>query len=71
MSQPADTPTAPLLRLINGCQISQAIHVAADLRLADLIGDEPVSPPPEVSIRVGAHPGSLYRLLRALSTVGV
>jgi hypothetical protein len=32
MSQPADTPTATLLRLINGYQISQAIHVAADLR---------------------------------------
>jgi len=70
MSQPANTPTATLLRLINGYQISQAIHVAADLRLADLIGDEPVSLP-EISTRVGAHPGSLYRLLRALSTVGV
>jgi len=70
MSQPADTPTAAFLRLANGYQISQAIHVAAELGLADFIGDEPVSVP-DLSTRVGAHPESLYRLLRALSTVGV
>ena len=70
MSQPAETPTATLLRLVNGYQISQAIHVAAELRLADFIGAEAVSVS-DVSARVGAHPESLYRLLRALSTVGV
>lgn len=70
MSQPTETPTAILLRLVNGYQISQAIHVVAELRLADLIGTEQVSVP-EIAARVGAHPESLYRLLRALSTVGV
>lgn len=70
MSGPAETPTATLLRLVNGYQISQAIHVAAELKLADLIGSEPVSAP-EIGARVGVHPESLYRLLRALATVGV
>ncbi len=70
MTQAADTPATTLLRLANGYQISQVIHVAAELRLADLIGDEPVSTV-DIATRVGAHPGSLYRLLRALSTVGI
>ena len=35
MSQPSDTPTATLLRLVNGYQISQAIHVAAELKIED------------------------------------
>jgi hypothetical protein len=70
MTQGADTLATTLLRLANGYQISQTIHVAAELRLADLIGDEPVSAV-DIATRVGAHPGSLYRLLRALATVGI
>ena len=35
----------------------------------DFIGDEPVTAD-EMARRVGAHARSLYRLLRALSTVG-
>lgn len=53
------------MRLTNGYQVSQAIHVAAELRLADSIGDEPVTAD-EIAPRVGAHARSLYRLLRAL-----
>jgi O-methyltransferase domain/Dimerisation domain len=70
MTHAADTPATTLLRLTTGYQISQAIHVAAELRLADLIGDEPVSAE-AIAPRVGAHVGSLYRLLRALSTVAI
>jgi hypothetical protein len=70
MSQPSATPSATLLQLVNGYQVSQAIHVAAELKLADFIGDQPVSVL-DLSIRVGAHAESLNRLLRALSTVGV
>jgi O-methyltransferase domain len=44
--------------------------VAAELRLADFIGDEPVTAD-EIAPRVGALARSLYRLLRALSTVGI
>lgn len=70
MPEPVETPAAALMRLTNGYQISQAIHVAAVLRLADFVGAEPVAAE-EIAPRVGAHPRSLYRLLRALSTVGI
>ena len=70
MTGPADTPTAALLRLANGYQISQALHVAAELRLADRIGEVPVAAA-DLAPQVGAHPQSLYRLLRALATVGI
>jgi hypothetical protein len=70
MPEPVETPAAALMRLTNGYQVSQAIHVAAELRLADFIGGEPVTAD-EIAPRVGAHAGSLYRLLRALSTVGI
>ena len=65
-----DAAAATLLRLANGYQISQALHVAAELKVADLVGDTPVAAE-DIAPRVGAHPGSLYRLLRALATVGV
>lgn len=70
MPEPVETPAAALMRLMNGYRISQAIHVAAELRLADFIGDEPLTAD-EIAPRVGAHAPSLYRLLRALSTVGI
>src|SRR4030095_14580176 len=70
MPEPVETPAAALMRLTNGYQVSQAIHVAAELRLADFIGGEPGNAD-EIAPRVGAHAGSLYRLLRALSTVGI
>jgi O-methyltransferase domain/Dimerisation domain len=70
MTEPVETPAATLMRLTNGYQVSQAIHVAAVLRLADFVGAEPVAAE-EIAPRVGAHPRSLYRLLRALSTVGI
>ena len=70
MPEPFETPSAALMRLTNGYQVSQAIYVAAELRLADFIGDEPVTAD-TIAPRVGAHAPSLYRLLRALSTVGI
>ena len=59
-----------VLRLANGYQVSQAIAVAATLNLADLIGAEPQSAE-EIAGRVGADGDALYRLLRALATVGI
>jgi hypothetical protein len=43
MPEPVETPAATLMRLSNGYQVSQAIHVAAELRLADFISAEPVA----------------------------
>ncbi len=59
-----------LVRLINGYQVSQALHVAATLGVADQLKDGPKSYD-AVAQACGAHPTSLYRLLRALATVGV
>ena len=70
MTQPGEDPAATLVRLTNGYQITQVIHVAAALRLADHIGHVPASAE-DVAAEVEADPHSLYRLLRALATIGV
>jgi SAM-dependent methyltransferase len=64
------TAHAQLMRLINGFQISQAIHVAATLGISDhlLGGARTVG---ELATATGAQPRALYRLLRALAAVGV
>jgi SAM-dependent methyltransferase len=59
-----------LARLINGYQVSQAIHVAATLGIPDLLGDGPRSSG-ALAGATQTHPAALYRLLRALSTVGI
>ncbi|HZI84061.1 MAG TPA: methyltransferase [Casimicrobiaceae bacterium] len=59
-----------LHRLLNGFQITQAIHVAAALQVADRIGADPV-PIAEIAEAIASHPGALYRLLRALAALGV
>jgi ubiquinone/menaquinone biosynthesis C-methylase UbiE len=63
-------PAVSLRRLLGGHWISQAVSVAAELRLADRLADGPLSAD-ELARASGSHPRALYRLLRALSTVGV
>ena len=65
-----ETPDAALGRLTVGFQVSQAIHVAATLGVADLLADGPRTSD-ELSAATNTHAGSLYRLLRALASVGV
>src|SRR4051794_3462533 len=65
-----DSPSAALRRLVNGYQVSQALHVAATLGGADRLADG-LRTSDEVAAAVGAHPDSLYRVLRALAAVGV
>jgi DNA-binding transcriptional ArsR family regulator len=59
-----------LRRLINGYQVSQAIHVAATLGIADLLADGSRTSD-ELAEATGSHPRALYRLLRALAAAGV
>lgn len=59
-----------LLRMVNAYRISQAIHVAAELRLSDLLAGEPL-PVGDLAAAAGCHEESLYRLMRALSAAGV
>ena len=63
-------PRLDLLALINGFQITQAIHVASTLRVADHLSDGARSAG-ELAALTKSHPDSLYRLLRALAAVGV
>ena len=58
------------LRMVNGFWVSQALYVAATLGLADLLRDG-ARTTDDLARRTGAHTPSLYRLLRALTSVGV
>ena len=66
----APDPSAELMRMINWYQVSQALHAAATLGVADQLKDGQKSCD-VVARACGAHPPSLYRLLRALAAVGV
>jgi hypothetical protein len=68
--QRTPTPSSEMMRLINGYRVSQALHVAATLGIADLLRDGPQAAH-ALANKVGANPDALYRLLRALSAVGV
>jgi hypothetical protein len=59
-----------LWRMTNAYQVSQAIHVAASLGIADHLRDGPKSVE-ELAAATGSHGPSLYRLLRALASVGI
>ncbi len=68
MSEP--TAQQQLSQMITGYWISQAIYVAAKLNLADRLADGPRSAD-DLARETGMHAPSLYRLLRALASVGV
>jgi hypothetical protein len=66
-------PTASsqkIVAMMSGAWIAQAIAAAAELGIADQLGDEPVSTA-QLADHCGAHPESLYRLMRALASVGI
>jgi hypothetical protein len=64
------TPAAELRRLVNGYQVSQALHVATVLGVPDLLASGPRSSD-ELAAETDADTDALYRLLRALAAVGV
>ncbi len=64
------SPGAQLQQLMSGHWIAQAIAVAADLGIADLLAEAPRSSD-ELARATGSHPRAFYRLLRALASVGV
>jgi hypothetical protein len=63
-------PPVALLQLVTGYWVSQTIYVAAKLGIADLLKDGPQHSD-ELAQATGTHGRSLYRLLRALASVGV
>jgi len=67
---PDQAARATLRRFVNGFQISQAIHVAATLGIADLLADG-ARPIDELARETETDPEALYRLLRALAAADV
>ncbi|HTV18592.1 MAG TPA: methyltransferase [Polyangiaceae bacterium] len=55
---------------MSGAWKSRAIHAAASLGVADALEGGPLALA-ELAAQIGCHPPSLYRLLRALSTIGI
>ncbi len=65
-----ERPSVRLRQMIDGYQVSQAIHVAATLGIADLLRDGRRGAA-QLASETATHPRALYRLLRALASVGV
>jgi hypothetical protein len=63
-----ENPSAALTRLVNGYQVSHAIHAAAVLGIADLLATG-ARGAAELAVATGTDAGALYRLLRALAAV--
>ena len=63
-------PPALLAQMIFGFIISQAISVAAKLGIADVISNDPLTVG-ELATATATDQSSLYRLLRALMSVGI
>lgn len=68
------TQTAPpeqlILQMAVGKWVSQALKVAAELGVADVLADG-AKDADEIARRTASHPDALYRLLRALAAMGV
>src|SRR4030095_6022316 len=63
-------PSAQLMQMIFGFTLSRSIAIAAQFGVADQLKDGPKSAD-EIAAAIGAHPRSLYRVLRALAGAGV
>jgi hypothetical protein len=64
------SPQQRISQLLSGYWISQALYVVAKLRVPDLLKDGPKTAD-ELALVTQSHSRSLYRLLRALASVGV
>lgn len=63
-------PAAQLLQMIMGKASTQLLYVVAELGIADLLGDGPMSVA-ELAAVTDADEAALYRVLRALAGMGV
>ncbi len=75
MSQPdvkkdVPSPQAVLRQMVQGFMPAKSLQVAAELGIADLIAEKPKSAD-QLSTILGVHSESLYRLLRALASLGI
>jgi len=63
-------PSDQMQLLITGFRVSQAVHTAAELRLSDVLADQPMTVG-DLANAAACDPGALHRLLRALASLGV
>lgn len=70
VSTEATSPSAFLIQIMLGSLATQAVYVAATLGIADLLVDGPKSVEELARVR-NADPSSLYRILRALASIGI
>jgi hypothetical protein len=64
------SPTAEMLHLINGFHVSRALYIAAELGLADLLGDGEKSCS-ELALATRCNRSALHRVVRVLASAGV
>src|SRR5690349_11245811 len=69
-SGPSVPPAAQILQLATGYWLSRALYIAAHLGIADLLKDGPRSAS-ELAAATATNDDALYRILRALASVGV
>jgi ubiquinone/menaquinone biosynthesis C-methylase UbiE len=69
MAEAVDLKTQ-MNQLIRGYWTTQAIFVAAELRIADLLADGPKGPQ-QLGLEAGVKGDMLYRVLRALASIGI
>jgi len=63
-------PSVVMLRMISGFRVSRAIYISAKLGIADLL-KEGSKHTEELAEITGTHAPSLYRVMRALASVGI
>src|SRR5512147_2582346 len=68
-SQPPD-PAQLLMQMCTGYMVSSALYPVAKLGIAELVAESP-QPVSELAEQTGANDDALYRILRALSSVGI
>lgn len=63
-------PAQHVRQMVNGYQVSQALHVAAILGISDLLASGPRDVP-DLAAATSTHAPTLARLMRALESVGI
>lgn len=59
-----------MMQMLNGFHVAGAVSCLAKLGVPDLVEAGPKSAE-DLAVQIGAHPGALYRLLRATASLGV
>ena len=69
-TQPTEKPVDLIRRMTSGFQLTQLVYIAAKLKIADHLANGPRTVT-ELASATGSHADSLYRILRALASLGV